>query len=62
MSKQDLIAWVDYATEKLPQKERIKTRYHGYRIVSEGGLKGDVSDYWRNRYPELTDKMRDLFY
>jgi hypothetical protein len=65
-----LHAWVDTTLDnikpgpygEMPSPLGIKNmRDVGHRMVSEGKLRGDISEAWKSMYPFLNGAMLDLY-
>jgi len=48
--------WAKQAISHLPEKQKEQCRSAAYKIVENGGLKGNISDAWRS----LNYTLRDI--
>lgn len=54
--------WAHEATEDVKDEAlRNILREEARALVMTGSLRGDVSEFWIKKYPELRDQLKDLF-
>ena len=57
-----LLEWVYKSTEDVGGKRvQALMRQGARKIISKGGLRGNISEYFVSVYPETRPKLKDLY-
>lgn len=61
-SPKALAVWVNQATEKIPDPaQQDLLRQIGYQLIKQEKWRGNISEYWIRRFPNLRKYLQDLY-